>query len=253
MAGRFNAIYHQQQFRPGLLAMLINPFFLLRRELYKAIRRNAPELQGRILDFGCGSKPYRELFPHASEYLGVDIENPGHDHSKEGVDFFYDGHKLPFESHSFDGIFSSEVLEHVSNPEEMLPELYRVLRPGGKILITVPFVWNEHEMPHDYFRFTREGIRVQFEKAGFRVLRVEKTGHFAMVLWQLMMLYLYEFTGRKNKYLTLLLNIVFIFPFMLLGWLLINILPRRRSLAFNQVLLAEKPGPDTALKNGKDH
>jgi SAM-dependent methyltransferase len=115
-----NKYYLKQSFNPGLISILINPFYFIRKQLYTAIKHNSHFLKGKILDLGCGTKPYRDLFSNATEYIGIDIENPGHDHSKENIDMFYDGKHIPFENESFDGLFFSEVLEHVFNPEETL-------------------------------------------------------------------------------------------------------------------------------------
>ena len=124
-------------FRPGKN----NPFYFIRRDLLGKISQNAPELTGKLLDFGCGSKPYQSLFINASEYIGLDYEGEGHSHKDEQVDVLYDGRHIPFPDNSFDSVFSSEVMEHLFNPDEMLPEINRVMKPGAKILITCPFVW----------------------------------------------------------------------------------------------------------------
>lgn len=235
-----NDIYKKQLFRPTLLSLFINPFLIVRWFLLKKVKKQAPKLTGKILDFGCGQKPYKSLFTEATEYLGVDIENEGHSHEKENIDFYYDGKKLPFEDQSFDHIFSSEVLEHVFNYDEILPELYRVLRKDGYILITVPFSWEEHEVPFDNCRFTQFGIKYLLEKHGFRIVSIEKSGHFFAVICQYFINYIREIVYSKNRYLNLILNFIFIFPFTLIFILLISIFPRKRSLYFNSVILAQK-------------
>ena len=62
-------------------------------------------MQGKVLDFGCGKKPYQSLFTNAEEYIGVDYEGEGHSHQNETIDVFYDGKKIPFENNTFDNIF----------------------------------------------------------------------------------------------------------------------------------------------------
>jgi ubiquinone/menaquinone biosynthesis C-methylase UbiE len=122
------------------------------------MKKYADELSGKLLDFGCGAKPYKSLFSHVFEYIGVDVENEGHSHENENIDIYYDGHTLPFKNETFDCILSNEVLEHVPNLRESLTELNRVLKPGGKIMVTVPFVCFEHELPYDFRRFTVNGL-----------------------------------------------------------------------------------------------
>src|SRR5271170_7274206 len=96
------------EFNPGITY----PAFLTRSRLLRGIGKYAPELKGRLMDFGCGTKPYRILFD-VREYIGIDYENPGHPHLNEQIDVFYDGKHIPFADESFDSIFSSEVLEHL--------------------------------------------------------------------------------------------------------------------------------------------
>lgn len=228
----------RQSFQPGLLSIFINPFFFIRRDLFRGIKGFAPKLSGKLLDFGCGRKPYENLFT-VSEYIGVDIEETGHDHTNSKVDVYYDGKHIPFENETFDSLFFSEVLEHLFNPEELLPEINRVLKPGANALITVPFCWNEHEVPYDYGRYTSFGIRHLLEKHGFRIIELKKTGHFTRVHFQLMGLYFFELF-RKFKRPGLLISLLFIVPINIIGSIMVLLLPRNRSLYFNNVILAQK-------------
>ena len=74
-----------------------------------------------MMDFGCGSKPYKSLF-NVNEYVGVDYHGQGHSHVNEQIDVFYDGVLLPFPDNYFDSVFSTEVFEHVFNLENLNPE-----------------------------------------------------------------------------------------------------------------------------------
>lgn len=233
--------YIYQRFAPNLLSVVINPFYFTRKRLYQAMKEMAPDLNGRLLDFGCGSKPYKRLCKNVSEYIGVDMENEGHDHRTEDVDFYYDGKTLPFENASFDAILCSEVLEHVPDLDATLTELNRVLKQGGKMLITVPFVWPEHELPYDFRRFTAGGLMQTAEKHGFQVVKTKKIGKFYEVITQMWMMYLHNALYTKKHYLlNLLINAVFIFPFTLIGLILSAILPPVKGLYFGVVLEAEK-------------
>lgn len=229
----------KQLFQPGPLAVLFNPFYFTRRDLFTAIRKEAVHLEGSLLDFGCGRKPYENLF-RVKEYIGTDVRVSGHDHRHSKVDVFYDGNRLPFDDNRFDSVFSSEVLEHLPHPGDMLDELARVLKPGGRILVTVPFSWNEHEAPYDFTRFTSFGLRNIFEEAGFNVLRLRKSGNFARVIFQLWALYFFELF-KKWKRTGYCLAMLFILPVNITGLILLLFLPRERSLYFNNIILAEKP------------
>lgn len=226
-------------FKPGIIGLLINPFYLVRLSIYKAIKRNSSAISGTVLDFGCGDKPYEHLF-NAEKYVGIDVKQAGHDHEKEPVDVYYDGKAIPFAKEHFDSCFSSQVFEHIFDLENSLQEIHRVLKPNGTCLFIVPFVWDEHEIPYDFGRYSSFGIVHVLKKNGFNIIKQEKDSHFAEVLMQLFCLYLYNILDTKNKYLNTLLNIPFIFPFTLLGLVLKNITPRNYGLYFNNVIVAQK-------------
>lgn len=236
----FLSYYKRQQFYPNAFSLLINPFFFFRFHLMQVMRKYANHLEGRLLDFGCGSKPYQALFGHVSEYIGVDVENEGHSHVNEHIDVYYDGKTLPFEDQLFDSILSNEVLEHVPDLEGILSELYRVLKPGGKMLLTVPFVCFEHELPYDFRRFTLTGLSAVLDKNGFDVLVAEKTGNYVEVIFQLWISYIRELLFTKNAMINLLINLLFIFPVTLLGLLVSKILPARKGLYFDSLIIVQK-------------
>ena len=233
----YNYLKHQS-FQPGIFSVFINPFFFIRWSFYKNIRHFIPRLKGRLLDFGCGRKPFENLF-NVNEYIGVDMEATGHDHKNSKADLYYDGKHLPFENESFDSLFCSEVLEHVFNPDEILPELNRVLKKGATILMTTPFCWNEHETPYDYARYSSFGLQHLLEKNGFKVIELKKSGSFARVNFQLWALYFFELFKKLGR-TGYILSLIFIAPINLLGLILLVFLPRNESMYFTNIVLAEK-------------
>ena len=144
----------KEQFQPTLFGLIINPVYIVHSGLFKYINKFAPQMKGSVLDFGCGSKPYENLFINSDEYIGCDIEVSGHDHHDSNIDYFFDGKKLPFANDRFDSVVSFEVLEHVFNLPEILQEINRVTKTSGTFLISVPFAWHEHEAPYDFGRYT---------------------------------------------------------------------------------------------------
>jgi len=131
----------------------------------------------RILDAGAGDAPYRELFAHC-DYVTADWENSPHAHAA-AADIRSSLEALPIEAGVFDAVLVTQVLEHVADPARVLSELYRVIRPGGRLYLTVPLVWELHEEPHDYFRYTPHGLRHLVAGAGFTVETITpRNGYF---------------------------------------------------------------------------
>jgi SAM-dependent methyltransferase len=228
----------REKFYTSWVSVFFNPNFFIRRGLFKYVKAYASNLDGVILDFGCGQKPYESLFK-GSSYIGLDIESSGHPHSNSKVDVFYDGKKIPFEDEHFDSVFSSETLTHVFNQNEIMLELNRILKPGGMILITVPFSWFENEIPYDNNRFTFYGIKYLLESTGFEIIKSDKTTNFVQTVFQLSNAYVFNFVGRNTISRLLLMPFV-IFPQNLIGSILSFILPENKSLFCNNIILAKK-------------
>ena len=127
---------------------------------------------GRLLDVGCGTKPYATLFP-SWEFIGIDVPDSGRPVEGKEVDAWFDGLTIPYADESFDAILCTEVLEHAVEPDRLVGEMWRVLRPGARMLVTVPFMWGEHEVPFDFRRYSREGIRGLLERRGFEILDLQ--------------------------------------------------------------------------------
>jgi SAM-dependent methyltransferase len=241
LLARLKAIKDRQAFHPGFLGLVMNPDYITRRGLYLAVRRLAPGLGGRLLDFGCGSKPYAELFTQASSYTGCDIAVSGHDHATSRVDVFFDGRTLPFDDAHFDGVVSFEVFEHVFNLPEMLGEIHRVLKPGGQLLLTIPFAYEEHEAPYDFARYTRYGIAALLRNAGFEVTHSERTGGYLLAVHQMAVIYVVRLLP-KNKLLFNAVQALLLFPATAFVLLLDKLLPRKEEFYCNQVVVARRGG-----------
>ena len=236
---RLSQVYLKSMFNPNLLGILINPHFIARRALAKSIRKNVAPLKGTILDFGCGSKPYKDFFSY-SEYIGMDIEQSGHSHQNETIDVFYDGKKIPFSDKKFDVVFASEVFEHVFNLDIIIKEINRVLKHNSTLVASIPFVWEEHETPYDFARYTCYGIRHILENNGFEVSKIEKTTTDFETNVQLFINFVVQNLMPKNKYIFLILTPIFIMPMTLFGLILSKILPNTGSFYINIVLVAKK-------------
>lgn len=230
-------IIEKENFNPSLWGILFNPFFIARRGLAKHIKELSPQITGKILDVGCGTKPYKNFFTY-SEYIGLEFDT-GIDSDKKLADYFYDGKVFPFDSGSFDSVICNQVLEHIFEPQEFLKEINRVLKPNGKLLITVPFVWDEHEQPYDFARYSSFGLKHLLEKNGFRVIAYKKSVNNISVIFQLLSDYFYKIS-LKNKFLKWVVMFLFIFPSNLIGIILGKLLPYNNDLYLDNIILAQK-------------
>ena len=131
---------------------------------------------GVLLDLGCGKAPFYELYaPHVSDVLCTDWPNSLH--GRAYIDFASDlSTGIPLRDASVDTMVVSDVLEHVYRPQIVLNEMYRVLKPGGAVLMNVPFVYCVHEAPHDYFRYTQFAVSRMAEDAGFAIEVLDPLG-----------------------------------------------------------------------------
>ena len=210
--------------------------------IHRINRRTAQSLdyRGRVVDLGCGSAPYRDIIlASADEYVGVDWD--GSQHDRQHVDVTADLTKpLPFEEDWADTIVSFQVMEHLPDTALFLSEIHRVLRPGGRVYITVPFMWHVHEAPYDFYRFTRYGLEHLLDKHGFVDISIEETTG----VWQTVVL--------KMNYATLPyargpLRLLFA-PFWLLGqWvapLLDRIMPQPKETASYTVRARNPAAPE---------
>ena len=142
------------------------------RALARDLREVLGNCGGRVLDVGCGVKPYREWLDSAAitEYVGADVE------SGENVDILIPrvGH-WPLEEAEFDVVLCTQVLEHVPELDQVLDEIKRVLRPGGQLIASVPFIYNAHAVPEDYRRLSVDGVR-RIVEDDFQIVELRKEG-----------------------------------------------------------------------------
>lgn len=140
------------------------------KDLHASVDKYA---KGRLLDIGCGNKPYEMMFKgKVSEYVGCDIVQ-----SSEGkVDIICEATSIPVSDQVFDTVFCTQTLEHVADHQKLIDEAYRVLKPGGHFIVSAPLYWHLHEEPYDFFRFTKHGFEHIFKKAGFKVVDMLSNG-----------------------------------------------------------------------------
>lgn len=128
-----------------------------------------------ILDAGAGECVYKKFFAHC-DYKAVDSGVGESNWNYNNLDFVAPLDSLPMEDESFDVVLCTEVLEHLEWPRESVREMFRVLKKGGALLVTVPMAHDEHQIPNDYFRYTSYGLRSICVDAGFKEIEVTPHG-----------------------------------------------------------------------------
>lgn len=228
---------NKQQFQPGFFGLFVNPFFIARKNLLKAVKSYGQMIQGKTLDIGCGTKPY-EIFFNSSEYIGLEIETQTNLQQKN-ADYYYDGKTFPFENSSFDSAVCNQVLEHVFTPNEFIKEINRILKIDGTLLLTVPFVWDEHEQPFDYARYSSFGLTYLLSENGFEIIEIKKLTPNAEIFFQLINAYLYKIT-YKIPMIKQLTTLCIMSLMSLIGIILGKIFPSNPDLYLDNCVLAKK-------------
>jgi len=124
---------------------------------------------GRTLDVGCADRWIQQHLPAGAQYIGLDYPVTGKQIYGARPDVFADASQLPFADASIDSVVMLEVMEHLRAPQAALREIHRVLAPGGRALVSMPFLYPVHDAPHDYQRLTVHGLTRDMEAAGLRV------------------------------------------------------------------------------------
>jgi SAM-dependent methyltransferase len=186
--------------------------YYVRSSILNALLQSRHLLAGTLLDIGCGRMPYKEILlkPQGSteKYIGLDLDVPATEfYAKAAPDLLWDGRTIPLAEESVDSVMLTEVLEHCFEPGVVLREARRVLRPGGYVFITVPFLWPLHDVPYDEYRYTPFSLEKHLAQAGFTNTSVKALGGWNASLGQMLSLWLNRsgLPDRKRKWLYRLL------------------------------------------------
>lgn len=226
-------------FSPSWFGIIVNPFWLCRRALALALADLAPRLTGSVLDFGSGSQPYRPLLKKCSNYVSLEYDTPMN-RERKVANIFYDGQTIPVEACSYDGILSTQTLEHVPNPDIIVAEWARVLKDGGMLLITMPFMWPEHEMPYDYQRYSSGGLRLLLEKSGFEIVEQHRLLNDCRAPAQLFLAWIFDaiLVKCRPKVLRFALVPVLCTPISIIASVLAAIAPGNSNTYLDNLVLA---------------
>lgn len=226
------------------LEIFLDPNYLAHISLYRLISDYSTRIHGgALLDFGCGNKPYKDLFENrVDQYDGVDIEQSGHDHANEAIDYYWDGKTLPFKEDTYDHVISTEVFEHVFEIDNTLDEINRVMKMGADGIFTVPFAWEEHEKPYDYGRYSHYGLEYLLNRHGFEVIDRKKSGTYIRTIYQMKCCYWERkiLIRIKNSLIYHILSLLLVTPITLRGMFWSMLLPDSDELYMDNVVYVRK-------------
>jgi SAM-dependent methyltransferase len=195
--------------------------FGARKSILKSLKSNITNFSGTLLDVGGGYMPYKSLLLQSpsqiKKYIALDLD----DNIYAKPDLTWDGQKIPLPDSSIDCAIATEVFEHCSEPETVIKEILRVLKPGGLLFFTVPFLWPLHTVPYDEYRYTPFSLERHLKSAGFDTIQIQALGGWDASLAQMLGLW-----GRRrfrssiiHKIIRLLISII-ILPIV---WLMYQI------------------------------
>ncbi len=157
--------------------------------IFRDVKKEIPHYTGEVLDIGCGQSPYRFLLdPTQTTYFGIDIVDADKfDYSNSEITAF-NGEDIPFEDEKFNGVICTEVLEHVQHYQKLIDEMYRVMKPGAKAIVTIPWSARYHYIPYDYFRYTPSSLKIMFSRFSQAKIRprgsdISNIANKLIVLW----------------------------------------------------------------------
>jgi SAM-dependent methyltransferase len=171
---RSEYIRHRLSPQPG------DPIYLHLLDLRTALQEHSSTSTLTLLDYGCGGSPYRSLFPNATYHRADYVKMDGMDFDVEPS-----GNVPQASSSAYDVVLSTQVLEHVSSPSVYLTECLRVLKPGGRLILTTHGTFPDHGCPYDFWRWTADGLRLELSNAGFQVDTLHRLtcGPRAILFW----------------------------------------------------------------------
>jgi len=235
-----------QNMVPVFLKKLIDPE-TIRVQAFARSTLNQTRPFDRVLDAGAGECRNRQYIENR-RYVAIDAAIGDNTWNYNNLDAIAGLEDIPFQADLFDLVLCTQVLEHVREPQLVLEELFRVIKPGGRLCLTAPQGWGVHQAPFDFFRYTNYGLEHLLRKAGFEIVKITPScGFFGYLANRLTMFPKTLFWNIKKKWLRLLLLpfellvyllFVFIFPALLNN---LDFLDKTRNYTLNYFVLGTKP------------
>jgi len=217
----------QSSFRYSFLNVPCTPAileqFIIHNAIERALKEVLPKFYGVVLDVGSGVMPYKTLLiaeaKNMSRYIALDLKP--NEQCPFNPDLVWDGKIIPLPDSAVDCAMATEVFEHLPNPETVMAEILRVLKPGGVLFLTVPFLWRLHTVPFDEYRYTPFSLKRHLKNAGFADVQLKPLGGPDASLGQILALWARGRSG--NRLYRLILRPAVSFLCVPLVWLLAKI------------------------------
>lgn len=224
----------------------IHPQWLVFLNGHMTVAGMLQKLSGSVLDIGCGDRWVESKLNHRCHYLGLDYPGTVALGYQGKPDLFADGQRLPLKDACMDAIVMLDVLEHIPQPAKAVAEATRVLKPGGTLIIQVPFLYPLHDEPFDFQRWTEHGLNeliqahgLTCQQIGYHGAPIETAAALGAIALAKAVL-----DALRNKRLSLLLAPLLISAIPILniaGWLLARLMPNSRLMPLSYIILANKP------------
>lgn len=221
-----------------------HPSFWAKKRIADAIAAHAHLAGGVLLDVGCGTKPYEKLFtPFVERYIGIEY-SPESGYRGNSADIAGSASELPLADESVDTILCTEVLEHVPDPEKVIGEFARVLKPGGVVITTAPFFFPIHDS-FDFFRYTDKGLAEIMKRHGIEVEKIEPLSGTGLTIAMMFNLYIFDLGFMWTKWMypigLILRPVLWLLICLIngLGWIMEKAIPSKH-MAFDHLTVGKK-------------
>lgn len=240
-----NAINRLKRWFSPLQGTPLHPQWLAISDASRTRQVLAQTARGMVLDIGCSDRWLEPCLKQNTRYVGLDFPATVSKGYAGQPDVFGDGQCLPFASRSFDSVVLLDVLEHLPTPGDALAEAQRVLKPGGVLVVQVPFLYPLHDQPHDFQRWTEHGLRALFAAHRFNIDSMTSHGHpleTAAALFAIALANSLLDASRKMSPAVLLAPVLLAaIPLVnLVGWALARMLPASSIMPMSYRVIARK-------------
>ena len=219
--------------------------------IWRDLSQILPNLNGNILDVGCGSQPFRVLLhTEKIKYVGLDFADAKSNFGYQDPDtVYYDGEVFPFDDSTFDNVLCTETLEHIASPSWFIGELSRVLKPNGTLIMTIPFAARWHFIPFDYFRYTPSSINNLLTNTYKNIYIYARGNELTVACYKVLSMLIPLLFVKKSLLKTIMLRCLGIicFPLILLVSIVGNISIAKTNMAADCLgftIVAERVGND---------